>query len=61
MPTSLRKPTRGESLFRWPSRLFFLFPAEDPEEIARLTVDVVARRIPARFGLDPRRDVQVHR
>ena len=38
---------------------FFLFPAEDPEEIARLTVDVVARRIPARFGLDPRRDVQV--
>ncbi|NAS20152.1 ATP-dependent RecD-like DNA helicase [Herbidospora sp. NEAU-GS84] len=38
---------------------FFLFPAEDPEEIAALTVDVVARRIPAKFGLDPRRDVQV--
>jgi exodeoxyribonuclease V alpha subunit len=38
---------------------FFLFGTEDPEEAARLTVDVVVRRIPARFGLDPRRDVQV--
>lgn len=38
---------------------FFLFPCEDPAEAADLTVDVVARRIPRRFGLDPRRDVQV--
>ncbi|MBM9510431.1 SF1B family DNA helicase RecD2 [Actinacidiphila acididurans] len=38
---------------------FFLFAEEDSEEAGRLTVDVVARRIPARFGLDPRRDVQV--
>ncbi|MFI0896791.1 ATP-dependent RecD-like DNA helicase [Streptomyces sp. NPDC020983] len=38
---------------------FFLFAEEDTEEAGRLTVDVVARRIPARFGLDPRRDVQV--
>ncbi|MCG5213511.1 SF1B family DNA helicase RecD2 [Streptosporangium soli] len=38
---------------------FFLFPCEEPEEIAALTVDVVARRIPARFGLSARRDVQV--
>ncbi|MEZ0070937.1 exodeoxyribonuclease V alpha subunit [Planotetraspora sp. GP83] len=38
---------------------FFLFPCEEPEEIAALTVDVVARRIPAKFGLNPRRDVQV--
>ncbi|NUR85164.1 MAG: AAA family ATPase, partial [Nonomuraea sp.] len=38
---------------------FFLFPAEEPEEIAQLTVDVVARRIPRKFGLNPRRDVQV--
>ncbi|WP_329132165.1 ATP-dependent RecD-like DNA helicase [Streptomyces sp. NBC_01476] len=38
---------------------FFLFPEEDSEEAGRLTVDVVARRIPARFGLDPRKDVQV--
>ncbi|MYX08226.1 ATP-dependent RecD-like DNA helicase [Streptomyces sp. SID8375] len=38
---------------------FFLFAEEDAEEAGRLTVDVVARRIPAKFGLDPRRDVQV--
>lgn len=38
---------------------FFLFPEDDTEEAGRLTVDVVARRIPAKFGLDPRRDVQV--
>jgi exodeoxyribonuclease V alpha subunit len=38
---------------------FFLFPAEGADEAAGLTVDVVTRRIPARFGLDPRRDIQV--
>lgn len=38
---------------------FFWFPCEDSEETAALTVDLVARRIPRRFGLDPRRDVQV--
>ncbi|MEU6158376.1 ATP-dependent RecD-like DNA helicase [Streptomyces sp. NPDC047130] len=38
---------------------FFLFVEEDTEAAGRLTVDVAARRIPARFGLDPRRDVQV--
>ncbi|WP_028648635.1 ATP-dependent RecD-like DNA helicase [Nocardiopsis sp. CNT312] len=38
---------------------FFLFPCEEAEQAAELTVDVVARRIPRRFGLDPRRDVQV--
>ncbi|MBB4892276.1 exodeoxyribonuclease V alpha subunit [Streptomyces olivoverticillatus] len=38
---------------------FFLFAEEDTEEAGRLTVDVAARRIPAKFGLDPRRDIQV--
>ncbi|KMO94870.1 SF1B family DNA helicase RecD2 [Streptomyces roseus] len=38
---------------------FFLFAEEDTEEAGRLAVDVAARRIPARFGLDPRRDIQV--
>ncbi|MFD6952791.1 helicase [Nocardiopsis sp. TSRI0078] len=38
---------------------FFLFPCEESEDAAEMTVDVVARRIPRRFGLDPRRDVQV--
>ncbi|QFU93228.1 ATP-dependent RecD-like DNA helicase [Amycolatopsis sp. YIM 10] len=38
---------------------FFHFDVDDPEEAAKLTVDVVARRIPKKFGLNPRRDVQV--
>jgi exodeoxyribonuclease V alpha subunit len=46
---------------------FFWFSCEPPEdtrlhpaeETAKLVVDIVARRIPGKFGLDPRRDVQV--
>ncbi|PRH76195.1 ATP-dependent RecD-like DNA helicase, partial [Streptomyces solincola] len=38
---------------------FFLFVADETEEAGRLAVDVAARRVPAKFGLDPRRDVQV--
>ena len=38
---------------------FFWFGCEDTEQTAELVTDIVARRIPARFGLDPRRDVQV--
>ncbi|MDL4774387.1 SF1B family DNA helicase RecD2 [Actinomadura xylanilytica] len=38
---------------------FFLFPCDEPEGTAALTVDVITNRIPRRFGLDARRDVQV--
>ncbi|TDD77727.1 ATP-dependent RecD-like DNA helicase [Actinomadura darangshiensis] len=38
---------------------FFLFPCEEQDEAAETTVDVIANRIPRKFGLDPRRDVQV--
>ena len=38
---------------------FFWFGCDDTEQTAELVVDIVARRIPARFGLDPRRDIQV--
>ncbi|WP_344259449.1 SF1B family DNA helicase RecD2 [Streptomyces sodiiphilus] len=38
---------------------FFLFAEDDTEEAGKLAVDVAARRIPAKFGLDPRRDIQV--
>ena len=40
---------------------FFWFSCEDGEQTAGLVVDIVARRIPSKFGLDPRRDVQVRR
>ncbi|MFI1829904.1 ATP-dependent RecD-like DNA helicase [Streptomyces sp. NPDC020412] len=38
---------------------FFHFVVEDTEEAGKVTVDVAAHRIPAKFRLDPRRDVQV--
>jgi exodeoxyribonuclease V alpha subunit len=38
---------------------FFLFAEDDPDQVGDLVVDVVANRLPRRFGLDPRREVQV--
>jgi exodeoxyribonuclease V alpha subunit len=38
---------------------FFLFPEDEPEQVADLVVDIVANRLPRRFGLDPAREVQV--
>jgi exodeoxyribonuclease V alpha subunit len=38
---------------------FFWFNCDETEATADLVADIVARRIPAKFGLDPRRDVQV--
>jgi exodeoxyribonuclease V alpha subunit len=38
---------------------FFLFAEDEPEQVADLVVDIVANRLPRRFGLDPRREVQV--
>jgi exodeoxyribonuclease V alpha subunit len=38
---------------------FFFFPRPEPDPCAELVVELVAQRIPRRFGLDPRRDVQV--
>lgn len=38
---------------------FFLFSVDDVEQTGLLTVDIVANRIPRRFGIDPRRDIQV--
>jgi len=38
---------------------FYFFSKEEPQEAADLLVDIVARRIPERFGLDPLEEVQV--
>jgi len=38
---------------------FFFFAKADPDEAAELLVDIVGRRIPAKFGFDPIEDVQV--
>jgi exodeoxyribonuclease V alpha subunit len=38
---------------------FFLFVEEDFDRVADLVVEIVANRLPRRFGLDPRQEVQV--
>ena len=38
---------------------FFLFACDDTDAAAALTVDVACTRMPTKFGLDPRRDIQV--
>jgi exodeoxyribonuclease V alpha subunit len=38
---------------------FFWFPEEDADQVADLVVEIVANRLPRRFGLDPRQEVRV--
>jgi exodeoxyribonuclease V alpha subunit len=40
-------------------RDFYLFKQPDPAEAADLILDLVAERIPAKFGLDPQHEIQV--
>jgi exodeoxyribonuclease V alpha subunit len=46
-------------VFARDSRDFFLFTQDDAEQAADMLVDVVANRIPRKFGLDALTDVQV--
>lgn len=41
------------------SQDFFFIPADGPDEIRRTVVGLVGSRLPARFGLDPLREIQV--
>ncbi|MFN2137082.1 MAG: ATP-dependent RecD-like DNA helicase [Candidatus Promineifilaceae bacterium] len=38
---------------------FFLFVKPEPDEAAELLIDIVASRVPQKFGLDPLDDIQV--
>ncbi len=38
---------------------FFMFKEPDPEKAAALILDLVAERIPRRFGADPQTDIQI--
>ncbi|QDA36038.1 ATP-dependent RecD-like DNA helicase (plasmid) [Paracoccus liaowanqingii] len=38
---------------------FYFVPAADPEQAVQRIVELVSKRIPRRFGLDPIRDIQV--
>ncbi len=38
---------------------FYFFGVEDPNDVTDLVVDIVLRRLPSKFGIDPRREIQV--
>ena len=58
--TNAHRINRGQPpLFEKDSRDFFLFAQDDAEQAAEMLVDVVANRIPRRFGLNPLTEVQV--
>nr|WP_290666261.1 ATP-dependent RecD-like DNA helicase [Ardenticatena sp.] len=46
-------------IFARNSRDFFFFKQPEPEPAADLLLDIVARRIPRKFGYDPLNDIQV--
>jgi len=46
-------------VFERDSQDFFLFPAQSAEEAANWVEEVVCRRIPDKFGLDPHQQIQV--
>ena len=52
---------RGEMPALRPSAAsdFFFLRADDPQAAQRLVADLVARRLPAKYGFDPIRDIQV--
>lgn len=57
--TNAHRVNQGRSVLLDGMTDFFLFPCDDTEATAALTVDVACNRVPRRFGLDPRRDIQV--
>ncbi len=46
-------------LFEQDSRDFFIFPHEDAQAAADRVIEVVTKRIPARFAFNPQTDIQV--
>jgi exodeoxyribonuclease V alpha subunit len=42
-----------------PASDFFFMPAQTPEQAAQIALDLATRRLPARYGFDPTRDIQV--
>ncbi len=58
--TNAHRVNQGQMpLFEKDAQDFFLFAEEDADQAAERVVDVVANRIPKKFGLDPLEEVQV--
>jgi exodeoxyribonuclease V alpha subunit len=58
--TNAHRINQGEMpLFAKDSHDFFLFPSEEGQEAADWVIEVVTRRIPEKFGTNPRQEIQV--
>jgi exodeoxyribonuclease V alpha subunit len=57
--TNAHRINAGQPPITWGLADFFLFAKDESEQVADLVVDIVANRLPRRFGLDPAREVQV--
>jgi exodeoxyribonuclease V alpha subunit len=57
--TNAHRINAGQPPITWGLADFFLFAEDDADQVADLVVDIVANRLPRRFGLLPARDVQV--
>jgi exodeoxyribonuclease V alpha subunit len=58
--TNAHRVNKGQlPTFRKTATDFFLFGQDDPDKAADLIVDIVQRRIPRKFGLNPMDDIQV--
>lgn len=58
--TNAHRINRGEMpIFPEDKTDFYFFGKAEPEEVAPLIVDIIANRVPQKFGADPVRDIQL--
>lgn len=58
--TNAHRINRGEMpIFPEDKTDFYFFGKAEPEEVAPLIVDIIANRVPKKFGVDPVRDIQL--
>jgi len=57
--TNAHRINKGETPITRGLPDFFFIPEDDPEAVAETVVALARERLPRRYGLDPRRDIQV--
>jgi len=57
--TNAHRINKGETPITRGLKDFFFIPEDDPEKVAETVVELALTRLPRRYGLDPKRDIQV--
>ena len=57
--TNAHRINKGEMPVTRGLQDFFFIPEDDPEQVAETVVALAQTRLPRRYGLDPKRDIQV--